>query len=83
MATTTNNVDDLVDNNATAPYYQLTSKGNADVVVQHRDLADRPGVLELERRLLLDAEHDARLAADADLMSAVFLFNRAAGQSRR
>jgi len=46
-----------------------TGKGDTDVVVKHSDLAHRPGVLELERRLLLHAENDTRLAAHTDLLS--------------
>lgn len=38
----------------------LTRESEADVVVEHGDLAHRPGVLQLERRLLLDTEDDAR-----------------------
>jgi hypothetical protein len=43
-----------------------TGKGKADVVVNHGDLADRSRVLQLEGRLLLDAEHDARRRLDTD-----------------
>lgn len=51
---------------STTPTTQLTSKRNADMVVEHSDLAHRPRVLELQGRLLLDAEDDDILAAHAD-----------------
>jgi hypothetical protein len=37
------------------------------VVIQHGNLSDCPRILQLERRLLLDAEDDNRGSADADL----------------
>lgn len=36
------------------------------MVINHGDLADGPRVLQLESRLLLDAEDDARRRLDAD-----------------
>ena len=42
-----------------------TGKGEADVIVEHDDLAHCARVLELENRLLLDAEDDNVLPADA------------------
>jgi hypothetical protein len=44
-----------------------TSKGEADVIVQHDGLSDRTGILQLEDRLLLYAEDDDVLAADPNL----------------
>lgn len=46
---------------------ERTSESEADVVVEHGDFPHRPGILQLQDRLLLDAKHDARLAADANL----------------
>jgi hypothetical protein len=45
----------------------LTGKGEADMVVEHCDLAHRPGVLKLKDRLFLHPEHDDILAPYADL----------------
>lgn len=46
---------------------ELTSERETDVIVEHRNLSDRARILQLKRRLLLDAEDDARVGLDADL----------------
>lgn len=46
---------------------RLTGKCHADVIIQHGDFPDRPRILQLQSRLLLNAEDNHRLAADSDL----------------
>ena len=45
---------------------QLTSESQADVIVQHSGLPNRPRVLQLKDTLLLHSENDAVLAANSD-----------------
>lgn len=48
-----------------------TCKCKANVVIQHHCLPDGTGILQLQHRLLLHAEHDDIFAADADLNTAI------------
>lgn len=48
-------------------WIQPTGKGKADMIVQHGNLPDSTGILQLQHGLLLHAQYDNVLAADADL----------------
>lgn len=48
-----------------------TGKGKADVIIEHGHFAYCPGVLELERRLLLYTQDDTVLASDTHSTSAL------------
>jgi len=45
----------------------LTSKGQADMIVNHYDLSNRSGVLKLKHGFLLYSEYDYILSAYANL----------------
>ena len=52
---------------ANADAQSPTGESNADVLIEHGNLADCSRVLQLKEGLLLNAQHHRVLALDADL----------------